>query len=294
MAITFTDMHAAPLTSTAPTGQHQDLAVLISLSSFGAQEVRRHGQLWFANLSFEAGANGVEVRSELVTDELHELAMIRQLASEAHKTLVYSCARPLWTAQGELDTSAFNAAIQATLTLGASRLKMAIGGFNPSSHRTLDTVQAILQGLPFDLVIENDHTVSAGGLPAMTSFFAATRASQFQPGMTFDIGNWHWAGECPLQAVQALSHYVTYVHCKGVQRQPRQWVAVPLADSSAPWRAVLRAMPVGTPWAIEYPLIGDDLLDITRTEIAQLRHIAATLHSPAFSPTTPQTTALHV
>lgn len=271
----------------APAGGNPPLAVLISLSSFGAAEVRRHGQLWFANLSFDAGADGVEVRSELVVDELHELAMIRQRAGEENKTLVYSCALPLWTAQGELDTSALNRAIQATLTLGASRLKMAIGGFNPSSHSTLDTVQAMIRGLPFDLVIENDHTASAGSLPAVMSFFAATRASTFQPRMTFDIGNWHWAGECPLQAAQALSGNVAYVHCKGVQRLPRQWVAVPLADSSAPWRAVLRALPVGTPWAIEYPLIGDDLLQVTRTEIAQLRQIAATLHSattPALTP----------
>lgn len=283
---------ASPLA--APTGPHPDLAVLISLSSFGAAEVRRHGQLWFANLSFEAGADGVEVRSELVVDELHELAMIRQLAAEAHKTLVYSCALPLWTALGELDTSALNRAIQATLTLGATRLKMAIGGFKPSSHSSLDTVQAMIRGLPFDLVIENDHTVSAGSLPALSEFFSATRASTFQPGMTFDIGNWHWTGECPLQAAQALSGNVAYVHCKGVQRLPRQWVAVPLADSSAPWRAVLRALPVGTPWAIEYPLIGDDLLQVTRTEIAQLRQIAATLHRPTTPALTPDEIFAHV
>ncbi len=61
--------------------------------------------------------------------------------------------------------------------------------------------------------------------------------------MTFDMGNWHWSGECPLQAAAALAPQVRYVHCKGVQRQPQRWVAVPLAESSAPWRAVLRALP---------------------------------------------------
>ncbi|WP_240538482.1 sugar phosphate isomerase/epimerase [Rhodoferax sp. PAMC 29310] len=257
------------------------LTVLISLSSFGAAEVRRHGQLWFSQLSFDAGADGVEVRSELIVDELHELAAIRQLACEEQKALVYSCALPLWDPIGELDSNALNRAIQATLTLGATRLKMSIGGFKPSSRSTLDTVHAMLKGLPFDVVIENDHTVAAGSLPALQHFFVASRASPFKPGMTFDVGNWHWAGECPLLAAQSLSCYVAYIHCKGVQRLPRQWVAVPLSDSSAPWRAVLRALPQGTPWAIEYPLIGDDLLQVTRDEIAQLRHIAATLHGPA-------------
>ena len=59
--------------------------------------------------------------------------------------------------------------------------------------------------------------------------------------MTFDIGNWHWQGECPLQAAKALGQRVGYVHCKGVQRQPQRWVAVPLLESAAPWRTVLRA-----------------------------------------------------
>lgn len=287
MLSTLIDRLTPDLTPPAAPGPNQALTVLISLSSFGAAEVRRHGQLWFSHLSFEAGADGVEVRSELIVDELHELAAIRQLASEEQKALVYSCALPLWDALGGLDTSALNRAIQATLTLGATRLKMSIGGFAPSSHRTLDTVQAMTKGLPFDLVIENDHTPTAGSLPALQHFFAAARASSFQPGMTFDVGNWHWAGECPLLAAQALSGYVAYIHCKGVQRLPRHWVAVPLSDSSAPWRAVLRALPQGMPWAIEYPLIGDDLLQVTRHEIAQLRQIAATLHGHASVALTP-------
>jgi hypothetical protein len=70
---------------------------------------------------------------------------------------------------------------------------------------------------------------------------------------------------------------VVYVHCKGVQRQPQRWVAVPLAESSAPWRTVLRALPVDVPWAIEYPLAGDDLLSVVQREIEQLRGVNASL-----------------
>ena len=92
--------------------------------------------------------------------------------------------------------------------------------------------------------------------------------------MTFDVGNWHWVGECPLQAAQAFAPRVVYVHCKGVQRRPERWVAVPPLESAAPWRAVLRALPPGVPWAIEYPLVGDDLVAVTRRELALLRETA--------------------
>ncbi|MEO8015752.1 MAG: hypothetical protein ABI642_16550, partial [Polaromonas sp.] len=67
-------------------------------------------------------------------------------------------------------------------------------------------------------------------------------------------------------------------------RQPQRWVAVPLAESSAPWRAVLRTLPAYMPWAIEYPLIGDDLLAVTRSEIDQLRSVAAAMASRVSTP----------
>jgi hypothetical protein len=64
---------------------------------------------------------------------------------------------------------------------------------------------------------------------------------------------------------------VRYIHCKGVQRLPTKWVAVPLTESAAPWRAVLRALPADVPHAIEYPLVGDDLLAVTRAQLGGVR-----------------------
>jgi sugar phosphate isomerase/epimerase len=112
---------------------------------------------------------------------------------------------------------------------------------------------------------------------ALDRFLAASDAQGLALGMTFDIGNWHWTGECPQRAAATFAARVRYVHCKGVQRQPQRWIAVPLADSAAPWREVLRALPTGLPWAIEYPLAGDDLLAVTRRELAQLRAVAGSL-----------------
>jgi sugar phosphate isomerase/epimerase len=171
--------------------------------------------------------------------------------------------------------AAFDAALATAAVLGAPRLKMSIGGFGAESARTLPLLREQLGAAGIELLIENDQTVRAGTLPALQRFFAQAAASGLDLRMTFDMGNWHWTGECPLQASRALSDQVRYVHCKGVQRQPQRWVAVPLDDSSAPWRAVLRALPAGVPWAIEYPLVGDDLLARTRAQIDLLRSLAA-------------------
>ena len=254
-----------------------EAGVLVSLSSYGAAEVRRHGQLWFSQLALDACADGVEVRSELLVDAAQELPAIGKAVRASGGRLVYSEAQPLWDADGALDVLALQRAMQAAQALGAPRLKMAIGGFGITSHGSFSELQQCLQQGEVELLIENDQTASAGTLDALQAFYAAAAAHGVAPGMTFDLGNWHWNGECALQAADALAAQVRYVHCKGVQRQAQRWVAVPLTESAAPWRAVLRALPRQLPWAIEYPLQGDDLLAVTRREIETLRSVAASL-----------------
>lgn len=255
--------------------------VLISLSSFGAAEVRRHGQLYFAQLAREAGADGFEVRGELLVDPAAELPALAKAACDSGSAVVYSSPEGLWAADGSLDEAALQRGLDCAGTLGAPRLKMSIGGFGRESAGTLAQLARVLDAGRTELVIENDQTVAAGTLPALQAFFAAAERSGLSLGMTFDMGNWHWTGECALEAARACGARVRYVHCKGVQRQPGKWVAAPLAESAAPWRAILRRMPAGMPWAIEYPLVGDDLPAVTRGQVAQLRAVAATLGADA-------------
>ncbi|MDD0837059.1 TIM barrel protein [Curvibacter sp. HBC61] len=247
-------------------------AALISLTAFGASDVLRLGQLHFSELAHAAGADGVEVRGELWRGGAAERQDLAQALAALGLQRVYSSPQGLWQDDGALDHAALADGLQTAQALGAPRLKMAIGGFSTASCRTLSTLQATLAQTPgLDLVIENDQTASAGTLGALQRFTAACDQAGVSLGLTFDMGNWHWTGECPLQAAQALAPRVRYVHCKGVLRQPQRWVAVPLAQSQAPWRAVLRALPADRPWAIEYPLQGDDLLATTRGELALLR-----------------------
>lgn len=252
--------------------------LLVSLSSYGSAEVRRHGQRWFTQLVADAGADGVEVRGELLVEGSAEIDAIATTARQRGLTCVFSSPEGLWDAEGRLDLAALDRALESTASLGASRLKMSIGGYrSPGSEAGMAMLQQRLARSSIELLIENDQTEAAGSLGAMQAFFAAADQAGVPLAMTFDLGNWHWQGECPLQAAQALAVRVTYVHCKGVQREARRWVAVPLADSAAPWRAALRSLPRALPWAIEYPLVGDDLLAVTRAELARLRQVAQSL-----------------
>lgn len=247
--------------------------VIISLSSFGTSEVRRHGQRWFVELCHAAGADGVEIRGELLQGRSGELAELASSISDAGLACVYSSPEVLWKAPGELNLPALERGLAGAAALNAGILKMAIGDFGQTSQDSLAMLKSALVGGNVSLLIENDQTPSAGTVDNLQCFFNAADVFGLDLGMTFDMGNWHWQGECPLQAAQAFSARVRYVHCKGVQRQPARWVAVPLADSAAPWRSILRALPRGLMCAIEYPLVGDDLLAVTRAAIAELRNL---------------------
>ncbi|MGB6242994.1 MAG: TIM barrel protein [Castellaniella sp.] len=245
--------------------------VLVSLTAYGADEVRRHGQVWFARLAHSAGADGIEIRSELLRDDAAELDALAALVAGSGMACVYSCAQGMWDASGCFDAAAVRDGLARAHRTGAAVLKMSIGGWRLGDVAGMNVLRDMLANESVTLLVENDQTRSAGSVPALASFFRAADAAGLSLGMTFDMGNWHWVGECPLQAAQAFASRVRYVHCKGVLRRPDRWVAVPLDVSAAPWRAVLRALPAAAFRAIEFPLMGADLEHATRQALGLLR-----------------------
>lgn len=247
----------------------QKTPIVISLSSFGTSEVKRHGQAKFVDIAKEAGADGVEIRSELLSPNKSELSFIAQQAEWMHR--VFSCAVPLFSGNGELHSDNVTYALECAELLRADVIKFSIGSGSRASYHQYKRLASLLGNKASSVLIENDQSNWAGSIFHLKRFFSNTAEAGLHLNMTFDIGNWHWAGECPNTAADEFVDRVKYVHTKGVYRQPAKWVAVPLAESQAPWKSILDSLPAKTPWAIEYPLIGDDLVEVTKREVDQLR-----------------------
>lgn len=75
------------------------MKVLISLSSFGAAETGRHGQLWCTDLAQQAGADGAEVRGELLRDASTELPALAGRAAVYSSPKACGPRRANWTKQ---------------------------------------------------------------------------------------------------------------------------------------------------------------------------------------------------
>ena len=211
------DSRPARVTQAEAQDQTSTPLVFVSLSSFGAADARRHGQLRFAAMAVDAGADGIEVRGELFSGARAELQEIGALARERAASLVYSSPEGLWADDGSIDEGALERGLDAAWCLGAQRLKMSMGSHALERASGVARLSHVLASHPTELVIENDQTERGGTLPALQALFDAARSADLSLGMTFDIGNWHWVGEDPLQAAATLATWVSYVHCKGAR-----------------------------------------------------------------------------
>jgi sugar phosphate isomerase/epimerase len=257
--------------------------VSISLSSFGADRVRAQGQASFIPLLVDAGVTRIELREELFTTEDFP-ALAGAIKSQGLECL-YSAPLELWLEDQSQPNPALEPTLQRAVQCGAAWLKVSLGHFSENSE-----VAALAERMaPYNvhLLVENDQTVQGGRLAPFAAFFARVEALQMPIGMTFDIGNWQWQGESASDAAQTLGRYVEYLHCKAITRNASdKLIAIPPSPADVrQWNQLMTHMPLGLPRAVEYPLQGDDLLQVTREQV----DILATLGQPQ---TTPATEAL--
>lgn len=243
--------------------------VSISLSSFGADRVRQHGQASFIPLLVEAGVRRIELREELFTTPPNGPSLAAAIDVQGLECL-YSAPLELWQEGQALPDVALLATLQRAAKCGAPWLKASLGHFDAGSD--VAALGRLLEGQPVRLLVENDQTRQGGCIAPLVAFFDAVQRLSLPVAMTFDIGNWRWHEQDPEQAAQQLGRYVEYVHCKAVTRNDRdKLVAVPPeAADLAFWDRLFNEFPTGVPRAIEFPLQGEDLLAVTRQQVAAL------------------------
>ncbi len=245
--------------------------VSISLSSYGATLIREKGQVPFAGLLQQAGADVIEWREELFT--AFEPALLREAAQAQGLRSVYSAPMELWE-QGRAEPNPVLVdALANAAACGSSWLKVSLGFFAP--HNDVAALKHILADQPVRLLVENDQTTQGGRIDPLVRFFARATEQQVPVAMTFDIGNWQWQEQSVFSAAVQLGQYVEYVHCKAVERTPAgKLVAIPPgAKDLQAWDELMLRMAPGVMRAAEFPLQGEDLLQVTRGHVATLARL---------------------
>ncbi|WP_415769248.1 sugar phosphate isomerase/epimerase family protein [Pseudomonas sp. LB3P38] len=248
--------------------------VSISLSSYGADLVRQRGQGSFIDVLAAAGATRIEWREELLTVE--DPAQLADATQAQGLESVYSSPMELWLAGQSKPNPELISALQRAQAFGAKWLKVSLGYFTDNSD--LQTLARVLGKSAVQLLVENDQTLHGGRIEPFQRFFADVEQHNLPVKMTFDIGNWHWQDQSAASAARLLGRHVGYVHCKAVSRRADgKLVAIPpTAGDLHLWEQLLRHMAQGVMRAAEYPLQGDDLVQLTTEHVATLARLGQT------------------
>lgn len=243
--------------------------IIVVTAAYGQQQVRAMGgQQALLPIIAAAGADGVEIRRELLSvQELTALPALAEAIHTARLVAFYSVPESLFMPDGSLNPRLDQHFAEAE-QLNAQLLKYALGHYQPTFE--CQVLRNKLAGKKVHLVVENDQT-DCGKLAALDRFFHACGESRTCNGMTFDMGNWLWVGDNPLEAAHRLSRYVSYIHVKAAVPQGEGWRAVALDDADNLWRETLALLPSDVPRAIEFPLEGADLVAVTRHYVDLLR-----------------------
>lgn len=254
-------------------------AVSISLSSYGADLVRQRGQGSFIEILASAGANRIEWREELLTRE--DPAQLAEASQSHGLQSIFSSPTELWLAGQARPNPELITALQQAEAFGSKWLKVSLGYFTDTND--LQALAERLKLSPVQLLVENDQTLHGGRIEPFQRFFAAVEQHNLPIKMTFDIGNWQWQDQSAASAARLLGRHVGYVHCKAVaRREDGKLIAVPPTVSDLHlWEQLLRHMAQGVMRAAEYPLQGDDLLQLTREHVAALARLGQSRLEPA-------------
>jgi sugar phosphate isomerase/epimerase len=248
-----------PVPSTTPRGADAPQVVIVA-SAFGVDAIRRDGHQAWLQMAARAGAAGFEVRRELFASgaqaSLPALRALGQAIGSHGMWSVYSTPATLYTAVGALDEAALQLALEEAVALDARYVKLQLGGFGiEGCDAGGEKIAACVSRFSVRLVVENGQLKEGGLVRQFVGLFEALEREGHADvlGMTFDIGNWHWPGEAPLEAARMLAPHVEYIHCKAVVGEgARRFAVAPAADDPL-CTEVLRRLPRDVPRGIEFP-----------------------------------------
>jgi len=241
--------------------------IIVVTAAYGHDRIGElGGQQALVPMIAAAGADGVEIRRELLSEaEISNLAALGKAIADASLAAFYSVPEALFTAKGALNPNLARHFAEAK-QLNARLIKYSLGHYQQGTDCA--PLQAMLSDQPFRLVVENDQT-RCGRLAALENYLT----DKEPVGMTFDMGNWLWVGDNPVQAATSLARFVSYIHVKAAAPTADGWRAVELDKADSLWRETLALLPSAVPRGIEFPLEGDDLTAVTRHYVDLLRGI---------------------
>lgn len=233
------------------------MKVFVCMNSIPTERLQTLGHLEIIKRLAAAGADGIEIRKELLTQD-DKLEKLGALCKELNLAVYYSAPEFLFGPDHQLNEQGFKQRTWEAQELGADLLKLPLGSYHEKETNMSYVSEVLRENWPNDglaITIENDQTPGGGNVQTITHFLSRCKTLDMPIEMTFDTGNWLYTDEEPMMAARELAGYVVYIHLKQVKRVHDGWVTEPVSMPLLPEVMELLGNFKGAcPVAIEFPV----------------------------------------
>ncbi|WP_059173245.1 sugar phosphate isomerase/epimerase [Bacillus sp. FJAT-27445] len=203
----------------------------------------------------ELGLKNIEVRREFIKDH-KELQDIKNKSEQYGINVFYSIPDVLYENQ-QLKEETLEMYYKEAYDMNCHSIKLTIGDYGQVSEADLKAITRLTEQYNVKLTVENDQTESNGRSQKIIDFLTEVKQLGGPITFTFDIGNWLFQGEDPVENAKLLQPFVTYIHIKDIDQEKNTRL---LNDGLVDWKKILEILPKDLPAAIEYPISTKDVL----------------------------------
>ena len=219
---------------------------LISAIHFDAElKSGKMSVLDLAPLAIKYGAQGVEYRDIYWKDKTKELPAVRDQAARLKLVVTYTTVTTLYSNDTQKQAKLLTD-IEDAKALNAPLLRVNLGVRPAAEPEAAGQREAARKAIEFasrsgvKLALENNSAAPGEQL----SDIKATLEEFNSPvlGTNMDFANYATTGQDPLNAIQALSPWIIYVHAKDAEKTDKGWKTTYLGGGTLPLKEIFAAL----------------------------------------------------
>lgn len=212
------------------------------------------------------GIRKVEVRKEYIKNE-EEFGLIQEAAKNFGMELFYSIPELLFEGK-MIENYKMKAFFEEAEKIGASYIKMTGGHSKEITQKNVDFINRLIEEYEIKgFTVENDQVASYSTGDNLLQLVRTLKNKGADISITFDIGNFIYVHEDPVENAKKMSDMVSIIHLKDVKQNPLETTL--LGQGDIPIQSVLNCLPKNLNVVIEYPC-GSHPLDVLKQELNKL------------------------
>lgn len=206
----------------------------------------------------EVGVNIVEIRREYIKDFKTELLILKEKSKALGMTLFYSVNDEV------IIKNKVNPMLQKYINelkeMGGVAVKFNVGNFINYQGDLSKDLRPLLDET-YVFTVENNQLLTHSNLKNINNFMCQIKEHKLPISFVFDLANWYWVNEDPIQAAKFLDNQTRYVHLKNFVITDNELVTVPLLNGAMEWQRVLDQLHFIEFIGLEFQATNKELMD---------------------------------